>query len=139
MTTGEAKALLVAYYKKKEKPNWYSFLITRNLTTTISITELLEPWQKEANLALPSNIELNGSFINEEGVKLPAQFVSWKDVFLTAVVQQSTYNGRRDKLKREYFFAGCLNNGETFEIAVTDIGKYSNLLGHFIEQYKQGQ
>jgi hypothetical protein len=141
MTPEEAKAKLVAYYKNKESkdPDWYRFISSVDLTTKISITELLEPWQKNANLSLPENIDLgNNVVIDVNGVKSYMGSIAWKDIFMTAVAEQSTYSND-DVIKSEHFFVACLGDGRIFEAPVTNMNEYSNLLGHFIEQYKLGQ
>ncbi|MDP2388505.1 MAG: hypothetical protein Q8M29_19180 [Bacteroidota bacterium] len=141
MTEEEAKALLLEYCNKEYGK--YSLLSLKEREITLEITEIMPSWRKDANLSLPANISFSEPskefVIDHTGINFNGKLLKWNEVALTAIAVHFKFVGKRN-YDSEYYFIGCLTNGETIEGSIGNIiavqKKYSNLLGHFIEMYK---
>ena len=140
MTKEEAKETLLQHCDKvMKRANRFSFFTDRRRDITLDITRILEPWEKDANLALPAKLNFPdhsiGFTIDSNGLTLGNSLVKWNEVALTAIAKHFIQLGMR-RYKTEYYFICCLINGDIIERELGNIDKYSNLLGHFIELYK---
>ena len=137
ITEAEAKQKIIAYCNKDSRGiiGFFSTMFT-DKTITVSFTQILQQWQKDANLVLPQQLSFAGNFvIDKNGLSTVNKLIPWHEVIVTATTRHLTrideYNHKTDN-----YFLACLKNGDVIEKELGDIKKYSNLLGHFIELYK---
>ena len=133
----EAKEKILTYCNKKGKglKAFFSTLFNSK-TTTVSFTQILQQWQKDANLSLPQKLDFpNGFVIDKSGLTIANKLIIWHEIIVTAIIEDVTHIDEYT-FKTEHYFIACLKNGEIIEKELGDIKKYSNLLGHFIELYK---
>ncbi len=140
MTKDEAKETLLQHCDKvMKRANRFSFFTDRGRKITLAITRILKDWEKDANLPLPTQLvfpdNTNVITIDPNGITTRNGLIKWNDVVLTAIAKHHVQVSRRE-YETEYYFICCLNNGDIIENELGNIEQYSNLLGHFIEQYK---
>jgi hypothetical protein len=102
----------------------------------------MESWEKEANLPLPKFIYFpkdSRSFkIDKIGIHYDKKIIPWLDIEMTALTVHHIDGGRHEHTIYNYFMAYC-KNGQIINQEIGNISEYSNLLGHFIELYKDKQ
>lgn len=140
MTQEEAKENLLQHCDKiMKRANRFRFFTDRGRKITLDITRILKDWEKDANLPLPTKLvfpdNANDFTIDLSGITTRNNLIKWNGVVLTAIAKHDIQQNRRE-YETEYYFICCLSNGDIIEKELGKIEKYSNLLGHFIEQYK---
>lgn len=120
-----------------KKMGWWIF---NDHTITLEKTRLLEAYEKDANLALPSVLNFNDGLIDHSGVTLNNVLYKWTDMCCTVVKddRRPTKGNETGKFISDKYLVFCLHNGNIFQIKLENTDQYRNLLLHFIEQYKLG-
>ena len=105
----------------------------------VALTRTLESWEKNANLPLPDSIYFSKDGLNfkidKKGIHVNGNLTCWEKIGLTALAVHYIDGGRRECYALNYFMA-YTHKGDIINQEIGDLEKYSNLCGHFIEQYK---
>lgn len=140
VTLEEAKELLMNHCDRQIKSSVKFFsLFSEPIKITLSFTRIMEPWEKDANLALPPKLFIHGGFIDKTGVCHYGELTTWNEFVLTAIAEHNILKGASEEYDYECHFMGCLKDGEIINEEILDWEKYSNLLRHFVELYKEGK
>jgi hypothetical protein len=102
-------------------------------------TRLLQPHEREANLALPPSLHLKNTLINHEGVTIDLTLYKWIDIAATGIKTDAVPIYGFPKMRYDDYLLCCLHNGTIIECPLGDVGHLHGQLGHFIEQYKLGE
>ncbi len=117
---------------QRRKNSWWIFN-KRNID--LSITRILEPYEKKANFPLPEKIRLNDICIDKNGIKYKDDQIDWSEICVTGISTEKSKNSY-EKFNYLEKLLICFHDGQTLEFDLGDTSKYRNLLGHFIELYK---
>ena len=105
-------------------------------TIELSITRILEPYEKTANFPLPETISIDDMLFDKNGITMHTELLSWKDICASGIRTEEIFDGNADEMKYIKKLVLILHSGEIFQYNLVDISKFKGLLGHFIEQYK---
>jgi hypothetical protein len=120
-----------------KKMGWWIF---NDHTITLEKTRLLEAYEKDANLPLPSVLYFNDGCIDHSGVTLNNVLYKWINMCCTVVKddRRPTKGDETGKFITDKYLVFSLHSGEILQIKMENTDQYRNLLIHFIEQYKLG-
>ena len=135
MTDEEAKPLIKNYVNNiSRKSGWWIF---NKRKFYLDFTNILEPWQKDANLALPKKLAFPHFTISSKGLDFGDFTYKWNEVFGTAIKEEMIGTNSDEQpviFIRHLIF--CLEDGMVIEYDLGDTSHLKNLTGHFIEEYK---
>lgn len=138
MTEKECLNNIVKFCNKElKKTGWFIF---NDHNISLERVRLLRDYEKAANLPLPVALMFENSRIDYEGIEFKNILYKWSDV-CCVVIKNDTVPaeyGEGSRFRVDQYIVFSLNNSEVFQIKVGKGGQYSNLLGHFIDQYKLG-
>jgi hypothetical protein len=142
MTPDDAKKIIQKYCDDVyERKGLGLFVHGQDRKIELYITKILQPWEKDANLSLPAKITLaegHNSVLNKEGLHYSSQVIPWNEMVLTVIAEHFVGRGRDENFRKEGdYFMCCLRDGRVIEKEIAKGFNYSNLLGHFVELYKQ--
>jgi hypothetical protein len=137
MTEEEGKDRLVYFVEKKIRDSSWFIFSGRDLK--ITLTRILEPYEKSANLPLPEKLTLGEIELDKSGILYRREdLLDWKDVCASGIMSEYISNGwpERGGYHKEYLLV-ILHSGDIIPFYIGDISHLKGLLGHFIELYKQ--
>lgn len=134
MTVAEGQNRLVQFVEKKIRDSGLWGFFQRKID--ISLTRILEPWEKSANLPLPGEIRLSYLLIDQNGITCNGEdFIPWKEICATAIqTEQLSKNYSGENYRKHLLIV--LHSGKIISFELGDIAHLKGLLGHFIELYK---
>lgn len=122
-----------------KKTGWFIF---NDHNISIERVRLLKDYEKDANLPLPAELVFENARINYNGIEYKNSLYKWSDICCAVIKYDSRPADYGEmgsgRFRIDKYIVFSLNNGEVFQIKVGTGEEYSNLLGHFIEQYKLG-
>jgi hypothetical protein len=133
MTEEKGIKILIQHCDNEIKES--GFLIFNKKRISFEQTRLVDQWNREANLALPNNIEFNYTTIDKNGVRFGQQNYEWCDISATGI-KSEIVEVNEEYMKCNNYLLLCLNNEKVIEREIGKMEHYYNQLGHFIEQYK---
>ncbi|MBA3683363.1 MAG: hypothetical protein H0W73_19690 [Bacteroidetes bacterium] len=138
MTEKECLDNIVTFCNSELKKK--SWLIFNDHTVTLDKTRLLQDYEKDANFPLPPLLQFEDTHVDHNGVKIENTLYKWSDICSTVVKydRRATKMGEEGKFITDNYLVFCLQTGKVIEVKLGDIRQYSNLLIHYIEQYKLG-
>lgn len=136
MTEEAGKDRLVQFVQRKiQKSGWFIFF-KRDLKLTL--TRILEPYEKSANLPLPEKLYLGEIELDKHGILYRREdLLDWKEVCATGILIEHIpkkwmeYEGQY----KEYLLV-ILHSGDIISFFIGDTAHLKGLLGHFVELYK---
>lgn len=143
MDKREGEKLLFEKINNQIKESGWWIFNKRNIELTI--TRILEPYEKKANLPLPEKLQIDYLYINKDGIGNHTNLIKWSEICATGISKEfnEERNGEDNFLEsngEDYFYISklhvCLNNKRILEFELGDISQLKGLLGHFIELYK---
>lgn len=135
MTQEEGQNRLVHFVEEKiRRSGWFIFFKS---DLKLSLTRILEPYEKSANLPLPEKLNLFEVEIDKHGILYNREeFLDWKDVCASGIM--SEYIPRSTEALGHYkeYLLVISHSGDIIPFSLGDISHLKGLLGHFIELYK---
>jgi hypothetical protein len=130
----EGKQLLINRVEYEiGKSGWWIFN-KRNIE--LSITRILKPYEKTANLPLPDKLNVQSLIIDKQGVWCQGDMILWTEICATGIKTETIYDRTAEMNIYLNHLLVCLNNGTLMQFSLGDISHLKGLLGHFIELYK---
>ncbi len=137
MTLEEGQNRLVHFVEEKiRRSGWFIFFKS---DIKLSLTRILEPYEKSANLPLPEKLNLFEVEIDKHGILYNREeFLDWKDVCASGIMSEYISNGWMERGGGYYkkYLLVILHSGDIIPFSLGDISRLKGLLGHFIELYK---
>lgn len=139
MTAAEGKDRLVEFVQKKVDRSGFFIFFKRDITLTL--TRILEPYEKTANLPLPQKIQLVDIELDQHGILYHREeFIDWNEVCATGIMSEYVRNKSwepENSYNRHLLV--ILHSGDIIPFEIGDIAHFKGLLGHFVELYKTGK
>lgn len=135
MTVEEGQQRLIQAVEKKINDSGLWGFFQRKID--ISLTRILEPYEKSANLPLPEEICSSSLLIDQNGITYNGEdFLDWKEICATAIQTEQLYKNYTDEFYPRRHLLLILHSGKIVSFELGDISPLKGLLGHFIELYK---
>ena len=141
MTENECLENIIKFCnKEKKKARWFDFKLHY---ISIEKIRLLKDYEKDANLSLPPELIFENARVGYYGIEFNNLLYKWSDI-CCLVIKTDTfpdeyeYNFIDGTRRTNKYIVFSLFNGEILQIKAAKGSRFSNLLGHFVEQYKLG-
>ena len=132
MTLQEGKDILFNRIDTQiQKSGWWIF---NKKDITLSITRILEPYEKVANFPLPAFVRLDEVRIDIRGIASYGDRIAWSEISASGITKETVHRGDQLFYRRNLLL--CLHTGDIVTFPIADFDRFKGLLGHFIEQYK---
>lgn len=138
MEENECLDNIIKFCKREHKKS--SWFIFNDNNISFEKVKLLNDYEKDANLPLPSELFLVRSKINHAGIELQNVLYKWSDICCIIIKEEVVPSdfGDPKEYRIDKYVVFSTNDWKIIELKVYKPEQYSNLLGHFIQQYKLG-
>lgn len=120
-----------------QKSGWFVF---NDHHVSLETVRLLEDYEKEANFPLPAELRFYDALVSHRGIQVEENLYTWNDITCILVKSDTVPAdyGSFERFRTNKYLVFALKSGEIIQIKAEKPEQYSNLLGHFIELYRQG-
>jgi hypothetical protein len=134
MTLQEGRKRLFEYVENEVKKSGCWIFNKRKIELTI--TRILQPYERTANFPLPDKIEETDFIIDKEGITSNEICYTWETICATGIKTETIYKDENLTLYINHLV--CILHSEKIqEFQIDKLEKYKGNLGHYIELYKQ--
>ena len=136
MTFSEGKTRLFEHVENEVKKSGFWIFNKREIELTI--TRILQPYERTANFPLPDKIEETDFIIDKEGITSNEICYKWETICATGIKAEVINKNTKYSFKRNHLII-ILQSEKILEFQIEKLEKYKGNLGHYIELYKQNR
>lgn len=133
MTFEEGKKRLFEHIENEVKESGCWIFNKREIELTI--TRILQPYERTANFPLPDKIEENDFIIDKAGITTNKTCYTWYTICASGIKTEEIKKYRNDSVYINHLVC-ILHSEKILEFPIEKLEKYKGNLGHYIELYK---
>jgi hypothetical protein len=134
MTLEEGQYRLIQFVEKEIAQSGLWIFFKRDIE--VSLTRILDPFEKTSNLPLPEKIRISVLEFDKRGINCNEEdFLEWEKICATAIKSERLRHNYSGEAYRKHLLL-ILHSGQIIQFLLGDISHLKGLLGHYIELYK---
>jgi hypothetical protein len=133
MTFDEGRKQLFDFVEDEIKRSGFWIFNKRKIDLTI--TRILQPYERTANFPLPEKISEPEFVLDKNGITSENLFIRWSEVCASGVLNEDLNNDGDVRIFKNSFVV-ILYSEEIMVFEIKDLPKYKGNLGHYVELYK---
>lgn len=134
MTLEEGRKRLFEHVENEVQESGFWYFNKKDIKLTI--TRILQPYERTANFPLPDKIEETDFIIDKEGITSNKNCYTWDEICVSGIKTEEIEKYRNDSIYINQLVC-ILHSGKILEFPIDKIEKYKGNLGHYIQLYKQ--